>query len=78
MTRTRLAPGQYCPPRELRFAVVTGDGRYIAAADPPFTWAANVDGALLWGRWRDADAFLSMRLGVGRYRYRIVQVREEA
>ena len=76
MKRTRIAPRGYCPAHELRFAIVAGDGRYLAAKDVPIQWDADVDNALLLERRREADAFL-MQYRIGLRRCRVVQVREE-
>lgn len=77
MRRTRLAPRGYCPPHEMRFAVVTRDGWYLTTKDYPLQYDANIDDALLWDRWRDAEDFLGPPNNFIRHRCRVVQVREE-
>lgn len=76
--RIRVPIGGYCPSQELRFAIVSRDGQYITTKEIPLQWDADIEKAFLWDRRLDAERFLMLRLGVSRYKYRVVEVREEA
>lgn len=77
MTRTRVLSGAYCPSQELRFAIVSRDDQYLVSIEVPFQWDEALERASLWDRRLDAETFLKVRLSVSRYRYRVVEVREE-
>ena len=76
MMRTRLAPRGYCPLHELRFAIISGDGRYLVTNDVPFGREADIDAAFLWTRRREAEDLLT-KYRIALRKHRVVQVREE-
>ena len=76
MKRTRVAPRGYCPEYQLRFAIVTGDGRYLVTKEVPFERVADIGAAFLWTRRREAEDLLT-KYRIALRKHRVVQVREE-
>jgi len=76
MKRTRVASLGYCPEYQLRFAIVTVDGRYLITKEVPFERVADIRAASLWTRRREAEDLLT-KYRIALRKHRVVQVREE-
>lgn len=74
MTHTRVSLGGYCPSFALRFAIVSRGSLYLTTKEIPLQWDADIKKAVLWDHRLDAENFLKLRLSVGNYKYRVVEV----